>query len=533
MRTSAVAIVVLLVTTIAVFFPVLDHGFFGIDDDEMVALNPQLNPPSLQSIAPYWVSPARSLYMPLTYTTWAGMAAVAPRAESDPAGRSLPPRAFHLLSLSLHLLAVCAVFALLRRLVNAVWPAALGAMFFALHPVQVESVAWIALTKDLLAGLLAAVALWQYVCYARADLRARGRRLHYAIALTAFALAMFAKPSAVVVPVAAAVIDIGLLRRQRRAVAIAIAPFAVIMLPFVILAPSVQGGEFAPVLGAPRNIPLRLRGLIASDALTFYLRKLLVPIRLGLDYGRSPWQVMGEPRVWVMAFVPILLAIVLWRYRQRLSGLAVGAALLGICVLPVLGLISFDWQEKSTVTDHYLYLAMIGPALAVAWTLSHWRNGVLTSVFITLLIGCAIQSRLQLRHWSDSLAVYRHGVWVNPQSWWLHGAIGFEMEKAGRLDEALAEFRESVRIAPRYATSHAHLGAVLLSKGEIRPAVDHLETSLACRPEQPEVHVLLGDIQAARQDYAAAATHYAATLQMRPDLPGVQEKLNRVKTLAP
>jgi tetratricopeptide (TPR) repeat protein len=128
-------------------------------------------------------------------------------------------------------------------------------------------------------------------------------------------------------------------------------------------------------------------------------------------------------------------------------------------------LIPFDFQEKSTVTDHYLYLAMLGPALAVAWILTTWRNRALTGLAIVLLSIWGVRNFTQTWVWRDSPTCLSYGLAVNPKSWWLHDMLGYELLERERPAEAAEHFGESIRYAPRYADGHAHLAAALAQQG--------------------------------------------------------------------
>lgn len=478
------AAAVLVAATLAAYWPVLGHDFIGIDDDVMVARNPDLNPPTAAGVLKYWRSSARALYMPVTYTVWAWTAQAAYDEKPDANGINLSPAWFHALNLLLHMLTALAVFAVLSQLVENGGAALLGAMLFALHPIQVETVAWVAETKDLLAGLLSIVAIWQYALFRKSP-----HWTNFAFAMAAFAMAMLAKPSAVVAPAMAMLIDVMLLKQPLKRAVTAIAPALLIAVVVSIIAAKVQSGEFAGVTGAPTNISLPGRVLVAGDALSFYLFKLIAPVKFGLDYGRAPWEVLQDGWVWLTAAIPVVLSVMLWQRRDRLGELTVAAALFGLGVLPVLGLVPFDFQEKSTVADHYVYLAMLGPALALAWVVS--RSPRLVVPVTIVLVALGVRTWFQTWHWRNGMTAYRHGVAVNPQSWWLRGAVAFELEKSGQLDEALAEFERCLAIAPQYAAAHAHAGSILAYRGRTAEAIKHLEASLALNPDQPEVQALL------------------------------------------
>lgn len=159
-------LVFLIIATFAVFAPVCGSEFVAWDDNLNVSKNPSFNPPTIETVAEYWKGPYLDLYIPVTYTIWGLLAAVAQVSVPDAMGIRLNPYVFHTANLLVHLTAVLAAYALLRRLIGRQWPALAGAMLFAIHPLQVEPVAWVTGLKDVLSGMLTIAALWQYVCYA-------------------------------------------------------------------------------------------------------------------------------------------------------------------------------------------------------------------------------------------------------------------------------------------------------------------------------------------------------------------------------
>ncbi len=225
-----------------VFGRVHSYEFLGWDDNVNVTQNPYVRPVGPKRIARIWRQPYKALYIPVTYTFLAGEAYLAGANSPGP----MNPRVFHLGNLLLHAAAALMVFAILRRLVDHHGAACFGALFYAMHPLQVESVAWISEVKGLLAGLFSWVAIWQYLCYATADRptsiardsavanTARRARYHYAIATAALFLAILSKPSAVAVPALVAALDIGLLRRPWQRTCWSLAPWCVISASCVI-----------------------------------------------------------------------------------------------------------------------------------------------------------------------------------------------------------------------------------------------------------------------------------------------------------
>jgi tetratricopeptide (TPR) repeat protein len=435
------------------------------------------------------------LYVPVTYTAWSGVALVSRAVSRD---GSPDPRVFHAASVLVHAFNAVLVFLLLRRLLKIPWPAAAGAMLFALHPVQVETVAWASGFKDLLCATFSLIALHQYVLAVQttaADERARSigrRRLHHALGLLGMLLGMLSKPTAMVTPMLAVAIDLLVLGRSWRRVLFSATPYFALAIPCVVWTKLCQPASYL------RHVPVWQRPLIAADALAFYLYKLLLPVRLTYDYGRSPWTIFQKHWAWFTWLAPAGVAAGLIVSRQRARPLVAAALLLVIGVAPVLGLTTFDFEMISTVADHYLYLAMLGPALAAAWALTRLPAANRLPALATCLVLalCAARSADQMRHWQDSRAFFAHTLELNPQSWSAWYGLGYLDHMEGRelaarataeaahgidptpdrlaandrLREAMNSYQHAVELNEFDLAAHHGYGAMLLYFGRYQEA---------------------------------------------------------------
>lgn len=498
------------------------HDFVGWDDDVNVYQNPHLAPVTTGSVLHLWRHSYSFLYVPLTYTTWAAIASFAhlPPHLATPGGEgsTLNPHAFHAVNLLLHIVNVLLVFVILRLLLRDDWAACAGAALFGLHPVQVESVAWITELKGVLCGVFSLLALWQYLHYALSQHETEALpppRRHYVLALVAFILALLAKPSAVAVPLIAAVLDHWLVGRRIRRVTHDLAAWLVIAALWIVLTRSVQ-----PV-GQTPAIALWARLFVAGDTLAFYLGKLVWPIQLAFDYGRRPDVVLSQTWGYVAWLAPCILALVIYRERVRRPWLVAMAGVFVVGVLPVLGLVPFAFQKYSTVADRYLYLAMLGPALGLAYVLhQHKSRSVLAGCLLLLLLLGFVSFR-QSGHWANSHTLFTHALEVNPRSWTAHNNLGFVLGAEGRTAEAVEHYRQALRLKPDFIESQYNLGRTLVEQGKNAEAITHLQETLRLQPG-PEMrsltHLHFGTALAAQGRITEAMGHYQEALRLKPDL---------------
>jgi hypothetical protein len=526
----------LIIVCVAVVFGRLaTHEFTGWDDPHTISLNPRLNPPTLEKLSWYWTAigekaPA-GLYIPMTYSVWGALARVAYLQNPDDMGIRLNPYVFHGANVLLHVLSAVVVFAILRLLLSDDLAACAGALVWGLHPVQVEPVGWASGMKDVLCGLLSLLAIWQYLQFARD----RSQWWRYALATLAFIAAMFAKPSGVVVPVIAVILDSLCQRRSwGRAIASAL-PWLILTIPCILWTRASQS-----TIGVP-TVPFGMRLFIATDSIAFYLYKLILPINLGVDYGHRPLQMVKDGWIWVTWIVPLAVAGGLWLVRRR-APLLVAAGLIFVAgILPVLGFVPFQYQYFSTVADHYLYIAMLGPALAVGWLVKTFPRPFVYGATSTVLIALGILSFRQGATWKDDVTIFSQAIKVNPDSFVGHNNLGYGLF---RRDISAAEhhFREAIRIKPDYARAHDNLALVLLQiprPGARDEAVWHIREVLrvsdqmppALRPNLDVTHLLFGGYLMNEKRYEEAAGHFRDALRINPDNKEAQERLEAAMDL--
>src|SRR6516165_218968 len=542
--------ILLTLVTLAVFWQVQGHAFVLWDDGLHVYDNPYLQALTFDNVLAFWCAPYAELYMPLTYTLWALTAAVARGLGASPPGEApFTPQFFHMLNLLVHLVSVLVVWRLVRLLLvrtvsrtatspplsRVAWAAGGGALVFALHPIQVEAVAWVTGFKDVLCGCLSCVAVWQYLRYAGGKVEAtasgtaaRGQaspaRGRYWLATGAFVLALLAKPAAVVVPVVAWLLDVWgwpQTWRHRRPALLAWPGLAGLWGLWTSL-------QVQPTAAGYFIAPLWARPLIAGDTVAFYLAKFAVPFWLGPDYGRAPEWVLAQWWHWLTGLGPWGLALWLWSRRPRVPWLAAAAGVFVTGLLPVLGLVPFAFQAYSTVADHYMYSAMLGPALVLAWGLAHVRQRWLAVVCVVLLGVLGIRSAWQAHYWHDTVSLFEHELAFHPGSFVAHTSLGMVMAEHNRLPEAISYYTEGIRLWPRNSQARYNLGNALRRQGKTQEAMQQYLAVLRLKPNSADAHNGLGAVLADQGHLAEAIHHYTAALQLEPADPLVHYNLGNV-----
>jgi tetratricopeptide (TPR) repeat protein len=287
------------------------------------------------------------------------------------------------------------------------------------------------------------------------------------LATVLFILALLSKPAAMTLPMLAIAIDWLLVGRALKQALYTAASWIVLAAPIAVLARLIQTiPSFHPIA------PLWLRPFIAGDALVFYIAKIVWPVHLAIDYGRRWWIVSKQPWFYVSLLIMIVIAGVLIRLRRKFPWLLAALIVFLGSLLPVSGLTAFEFQYTSTTADHYLYVAMLGPAMIVAFILARPMRAPARVAASIVLILLAILTIRQQRVWQNDLTLFSHALRVNPQSPVVHTNLGNAYWMRNDIPDAIAEYRRSIQVDPEYVVAYGNLEQRLLDVGDLDGAID-------------------------------------------------------------
>jgi tetratricopeptide (TPR) repeat protein len=321
---------------------------------------------------------------------------------------------------------------------------------------------------------------------------------------------MLAKPNAVVVPALAWVLDVAFLSREPRAATRRVLPWLVLAIPCALWT-----RHFQPAGAVGQEVPIYLRPLVALDAVSFYLIKLVWPARLGVDYGRTPQWVIESGRVWFTWVIAAPVIVCILATRKRAPELLAALAVFIVALTPVLGLVPFDFQAYSTVADHYLYLAMLGPALLFA-VLAARRSVILNCMLLFLIAACGVKAHIQTMHWRNTETVFTQALRVNPRSWAAHAQLASYYASLGDYPRALQQAQEAARINDRAFTAHNLVGSNLAKLGRRHEAIAAYRRALAIHPRDGLANVNLANLLADERQYEEAIRHYRIAMEVDP-----------------
>jgi len=488
------------------------HAGFIWDDEMHLTNNPVIVGPL--GLIDIWTSRAARI-CPLVLTTfWA-----------EHALWGLNPLPYHVVNVLVHGACGIALWRVLASLrVRGAW---LGAALWTLHPVQVESVAWITELKNTQSCLFYLLSILFFVKWAGGGAAGRGAR-NYALALVFAALAMASKSSTVVLPLVLGLCAWWTERRMTLRAWARLVPVFLMSAAASALAIWTQHLEGANEAEWVLRWPERVA--VAGRIFWFYLGKLLWPHPLTFIYPRWKIDVTQPASFLPTAAMCALLAFLWWKRNGRLRPAFFALAYFLIALLPVLGLVDQFFWRYSFVGDHFQYLASMGP-LALAAAAIAAALGPSGKPFIRPALCVALLLALGLLSWRQS-AVYRNleTLWQatiagNPECWIAYNNLGVVLLDTGRRDDAIADFQKAVDVRPNHVEAHYNLGNALLQKGQVDDAIHQFRTTLEYDPGFAKAHNNLGNALLQEGKVDEAIGHFRAALQINPALAEAQNDL--------
>lgn len=440
----------------------------------------------------------------------------------------MSPGPHHVTNLVLHVMNTLLVFLLLRRMTRDAGPSAFVAAMFAVHPLHVESVAWLTERKDVLSSFLLLVTIWLYLRYVDGPSWRR-----YLVVVGAYALALMSKPMVVTLPFALLLLDLWPLRRfhagadARAGTRPAASRLVVEKVPLLVLAlaTSVATLIVQTQVGAVAGLsalPLGSRIQNALVGYVMYLRTTAWPAPLAAFYP------MRDLAAWEVAGAAVLLAILTvaaFLVRRRHPYVIVGWLWYVVTVAPVTGLMQAGEQARA---DRFMYIPIVGLLVIVAWggrhllrSLSITPRVALAAAAIVVVLASSV-ARAQTATWADSLTLWRHAVAVTDRNSIAYEKLGEALRDTGQLADAETSYRKALELvrpdAPgSEAVIHNSLGIVLERQGKTAEARDHFASAVKRNPSFAEPRTNLANALAAGGAFDEAIVHYRAAIDLKPD----------------
>ncbi len=542
--------VMLVLLTVAIYWPLRHYNFVNLDDLVFVAENPHVQGGLTWAGVKWAFQLYRADYWhPLT---WLSL-----MLDASLFGQGA--RGFHFTNVALHAANSVLLFLWLRLLTGALWRSVVVAALFALHPLRVESVAWVTERKDVLSGCFGLLSLIFYVRYATRGQRpeAKGElslatgpespcqhpasvmsalaSSNYWLSILFLACGLMSKAMLVTWPFVMLLLDYWPLQRLQlfsfRLSVSTLRPLVREKIPFLLLSGGSCVLTYLTEGGRRRaagfeGIPALLRLENAVVAYARYLGKTFWPVRLAVPYTQPDhwsWLAVGGSFLVVVG----VSLVVLWFGRRR-HCLLVGWCWFMGTLIPVIGLTK-GWG--TFMADRFTYLSSVGVLLLVIWGAYEltrgWRCQVMAlSVAVgAAIVLCLVLTRQQLGYWQDSEALSRHALAVTEKNFLAHRNLGNALAKKGENDEAIRQYQEALRLKPDYPEAHNNLGNALDDKGQTDEAIRHFQEALRLKPDYPEAHNNLGIALGKEGQTDEAIRQFQEALRLEPECAGAHYNL--------
>ena len=556
--------------TVALYWPATGHDFVNYDDNLYVSDNPHVTGGlTLENAGWAFRTGYAANWHPVTWLSH----------MLDCQIFGLKPWGHHLTSVLLHAFNAGLLFALLQQMTGARWRSLLVAALFAIHPLRVESVAWVAERKDVLSGCFGLLALWAYARYAvarkqKAESRKQKaesgitphgsrithhasrtmdhrllttdhRSLFYLLSLFFFALGLMSKPMLETLPFVLLLLDYWPLKRIKKyevrmqKAESGASPFTIHhsyfilleKLPFLVLAAAASVVTFVVqrrggAMGAAEYFTPGARWGNALISYCRYLGKLFWPTDLAVFYPHPGQWPLGQ--ILLAGGLILGVSVLLSVQRRRAPFLLVGWLWFLGTLVPAIGLIPVGGHSMA---DRYTYLPLIGVLILVVWGAYELTGGRHYPVMAfavagsTAIVLCMAVTRQQLGYWKDSETLFRHALEVTENNHIAHYNLGLALDMKGQLDEAMGHYQEALRLKPDYADAHNNLGIALGRKGKVGEAISQFQEALRVKPDYAEGHYNLGNALLMKGQIDEAITQYQEALRLNSDYANVHYNL--------
>ena len=507
--------------TLAVFYRTFDYGFVNLDDDLIVTDNPHITA-GLSAGGVAWAFTHFDSYFYTPLTSISHMLDCSIFGLGQPGGH-------HLVNVILHAASAVALFLALRAMTGAPWRCAFVAAVFAIHPLHVESVAWISERKDVLGGFFFMLTLWAYAHYARVPKYARGPKSparHLLVALL-YTLALLSKPSVVTLPFVLLLLDYWPLGRfdstKTARLIVEKIPLLLLSSAASVVAVLAQGGAIQSV----RQFPVTERLGNAFVSAIVYIAKTIYPSHLAAFYPHPgdalpAWRALAS----LLALLAVTAAVFAFckTHRYLVTG---WLWYLGMLV-PMSGIVQVGIFARA---DRFTYLPQIGLCIMGVWGLADWlakwewgpkAAGAIMGILTAELMAIAW---VQAGYWANSIELWTHALTCTTGNYQAENSLGAAFYNAGDTQDALPHFHRALEINPRYDKAHNNLGGALLQAGDITGAIGQFRQALETDPRSSEILNSLGDACYQSGDDKSAIAQYRRALDITPDYVIAQSNL--------
>ncbi len=496
----------LILGIVVVFGSVASHDFLNYDDNIYVTANINVcRGLTWENMQWAFTAMEAGFWHPLTWLS----------LMSDYELYRLSAGGYHWTNVLFHIASSVLLFFTLYRMSGALWRSGFVAALFALHPLNVEPVAWVATRKDVLCTFFWMLTLWVYLKYTE-----KGGVLHYLLVAFVFAMGLMSKPMASTLPFVMLLLDYWPLGRFRKIsfLRLLVEKAPLIILAFIVMAITFIAEQKMGAVIPMEAFPLDARVFNAAVSYVTYIAKMFWPVNMAVFYPHPgywpPWQV-----IFSSSLLGIIFFIVL-KLARRFPYLPVGWFWYVGTLIPVIGLIQIG---SHAMADRYAYIPLIGLFIMISWgvadVVERWvaLARLLSVVAIMIIIILASTAAIQVRHWENSIALFKHAVAVAVENHVTYYNLGIAYRERGNLTAAIKNFKRASQLRPDLANIQNNLGVALFEQGDLEEAMAAFGKAIQLQPDHAGAHNNIAMVLYRQNKFETAKDHFLTAIKLHPD----------------
>ena len=514
-RREIIICIFLIAASLVVYWQIINHEFINYDDGLYVTENLHVKAGlTFENIKWAFTTCHASNWHPLTWLSH----------MLDYELYGLNPMGHHWTSLQIHLTNTLLLFFILQYMTGAIWKSAFVAALFAIHPLHVESVAWVSERKDVLSAFFGMLTISAYIMYVK-----KRNLLRYSLVFIFLSLGLMAKPMLVTIPFVLLLLDFWPLKRlkltlnqtsgQTSNLLLLIREKTPLIAPVAISAILTLIAQHGSALKTLESFPLQARVANAFISYLSYFGKAIWPLGLSVFYPHPGDSIS----LWYASRAALMIAVSLFiavNTSKKYPYILVGLLWFLVTLLPVIGIIQVGDQAMA---DRYTYIPLIGIFIAAAWggsdLLKKWTNKKIVPAIlaISVLLVLTMQSFLQTTHWKNNITLFENAIKVTENNWLAHNNLGVALLGKRELDKAIYHYKKALNIRPDTVGAIKNLGFALSEKGSFKEATQYFSKALVINPEDFDAHYKLGCILVKQEKFNEAIRPFAETIRINPD----------------
>ena len=513
-RREIIICICLIAASLVAYWQITNHEFINYDDGLYITENSHVQAGlTFKSIKWAFTTCHASNWHPLTWLSH----------MLDYELYGLNPMGHHWMNLQIHLINTLLLFFILQYMTGAIWKSAFVAALFALHPLHVESVAWVAERKDVLSTFFGMLTILAYIRYV-----IKRNLFRYFLVFISLSLGLMAKPMLVTMPFVLLLLDLWPLKRlnlplnqpagsQNSNFIPLILEKIPFLVPVAISSILTLVAQHSSALKTLESFPLQTRVANALISYINYIVKTLWPLHLSVFYPHPEnlpaWQIIG-------ATLLIAVAIFLSIHRlKKYPYIIVGLLWFFITLFPVIGIIQVGDQAMA---DRYTYIPLIGIFIILAWggpdLLKKWTNKRIVPAIlaISILLLLTMQSFLQTTHWKNSITLFENSIKVTENNWLAHNNLGIALFSEGKFDKAIYHYKKALNIRPDTVCAIKNLGVAMFDKGNLKVAFQYFNKAIVINPEDFDAYYKIGRILEKQGKFNEAIRYFTEVIRINP-----------------